>query len=100
VVAKINGSLVERQSLQSCPEVKLVPLGSAGETTKDPPLQLYGEAARRWTIRGMKWAGAPKLVAAAGSGMIIKQIKYALHRNLAAHGLVIDPHCFWSARFR
>jgi hypothetical protein len=77
----------------------LVSLCSAIEAAKEPPRQLNREAARIWTLRGMKWACATKLVATAGGGVIANQVEQARHRNLVAQSSVIDQHRFWSNQF-
>ena len=92
MVAKIPSGFVQGQAAQSCPEVELVSLRSAIEAAKEPPGQINREAARMWTLGGMKWACATKLVATPGGGMIVNQVQHPLHRNLAAHGSVIDQH--------
>ena len=63
---------------------------SAIEAAKEPPGQINREAARMWTLGGMKWACATKLVVTPGGGMLANQVQHPLHRNLAAHGSVID----------
>jgi hypothetical protein len=96
VLAKIQSGLVQGQAAQSSPEIELVSLGPAIEATKEPPRQLYREAARDLALGGMKWACATKLVAMPGGGMIANQVEHAHHRNLVAQSSVIDQHRFWS----